>query len=327
MGIFRSRKTYYVYNPKTLEYERVYPSARERFFVVLRNLTLGIGIGVVAFFVFIEFFDSPMEALLRKENKLLQTHYDMLQRELSQANEVLEDLQQRDASLYRVIFNADSIPEAIRKSGFGGSNRYEHLKAMTNSDLVVETTKRIDMLKKQLYVQSNSLEELIDFARQNDIRLSCIPAIQPIANKDLKRTASGYGTRIHPIYHIRKFHSGMDFAADVGTEIYATGNGKVVFAGRKQNYGNCIIIDHGFDYETLYGHCNKLKVHVGQKVVRGEVIGFVGNTGVSTGPHLHYEVLYKGRHDNPAKYYFQDLNPTEYEALLQIAENHGLVMD
>lgn len=316
-----------MYNPQTLEYERVYPSAKERVAVVVRNLSLGLFIGFIAFFAFMYFFNSPMEALLRKENKLLQTQYEMLLQELGQANDVLEDLQQRDEHLYRAIFHADSIPMSIRKSGFGGANRYEHLKGLPNSDLVVETTQKMDILKKQLYIQSNSLEELISLGKDMEHKIRCIPAIQPVANKDLKRTASGYGMRIDPIYHIPKFHSGMDFTADTGTEIYATGNGTVIYASWKQGYGNCVIIDHGYDYKTLYGHIDKYKVRVGQKVLRGEVIATVGNTGKSTGPHLHYEVMYKSRYDNPAKYYFQDLAPEEYDQMLQIADNHGQVMD
>ena len=327
MGLFKSRKAYYKYNQSTLEYERVYPSAKERFVVAIRNLTLGLVIGVATFFAFQYFFDSPMEALLRKENKLLETQYDLLLMDLGRANEVLEDLQQRDENLYRAIFHADSIPMSIRKSGFGGSNRYEHLKGLPNSDLVIETTMRMDMLKKQLYIQSNSLEELIVMGKDLQNKLLCLPAIQPVSNKDLKRTASGYGMRIDPIYHIPMFHSGMDFTAAIGTEIYATGDGTVEFVSRKQGYGNCVIINHGYDYQTLYGHIDKFKVRVGQKVRRGEVIATVGNTGKSTGPHLHYEVIYKGRHDNPAKYYFQDLTPEEFDRMIQIAENHGQVLD
>ena len=327
MGLFKTRKTYYMYNPKTLEYERVYPSAKERFVVAVKNLSFGLIIGVATFFSFLYLFDSPMEALLRKENKLLETQYGLLMMELNQANDVLEDLQQRDENLYRAIFHADSIPMSIRNSGFGGSNRYEHLKGLPNSELVIETTRRIDLLKKQLYVQSNSLEELILLGKDMDNRLSCIPAIQPVSNKDLKRIASGYGMRIDPFYHIPKFHEGMDFTASIGTEIYATGNGKVVFASRKQGYGNCLIIDHGYDYQTLYGHIDKFKVRVGQQVTRGEIIATVGNTGKSKGPHLHYEVIFKGRPVNPANYYFQDLTPEEYDQMIQLADNHGQMMD
>lgn len=327
MKLFKTRKTYYLYNPGTLSYERVYPSAKDRFFSVLRHLSTGIAFGVATFFVMMYVIDSPMESQLRKENKLLQTQYEVLSLRLNNALEVLDDVQQRDENLYRAIFQAESIPESVRKSGFGGSNRYEHLMELSNPELVVSTTKKMDMLRKQLYVQSNSLEELIALGKNQEERSKCIPAIQPISNKDLRRTASGYGVRIDPIYRTPRFHSGMDFSAKVGTEIYATGNGVVTFAGWKQGYGNCLMIDHGYGYQTLYGHMSKYRARVGQKVTRGEVVGEVGNTGKSTGPHLHYEVIVKGRHDNPSKYYYMDLTPEEYDRMIQIAENHGQVMD
>lgn len=327
MKLFKTRKTYYLYNPGTLSYERVYPSAKDRFFAILRHLSTGIAFGVATFFVMMYVIDSPMESQLRKENKLLQTQYEVLSLRLNNALEVLDDIQQRDENLYRAIFQAESIPESVRKSGFGGSNRYEHLMELSNPELVVSTTKKMDMLRKQLYVQSNSLEELITLGKNQEERSKCIPAIQPISNKDLRRTASGYGVRIDPIYRTPRFHSGMDFSAKVGTEIYATGNGVVTFAGWKQGYGNCLMIDHGYGYQTLYGHMSKYRARVGQRVTRGEVVGEVGNTGKSTGPHLHYEVIVKGRHDNPSKYYYMDLTPEEYDRMIQIAENHGQVMD
>lgn len=327
MKLFKSRKTYYLYNPNTLSYERVYPTAKERFFGLLRHLSIGLAIGVAAFFVMLYWIPSPMESRMQKENKLLQTQYEVLSLRLNEAQEVLEDIQQRDENLYRAIFQTESIPESIRKSGFGGSNRYEHLTMLSNPELVVSTTQKMDMLDKQLYIQSNSLEELINLGKSQEERLKCIPAIQPISNKDLRRTASGYGFRIDPIYRTPKFHSGMDFSAKVGTEIYATGDGKVVYAAWKQGYGNCIIIDHGYGYQTLYGHMSKYNARVGQQIKRGEVIGYVGNTGKSTGPHLHYEVIVHGQHDNPSKYYFMDLTPEEYDQMIQIAENHGQVMD
>ena len=227
MKLFKSRKTYYLYNPNTLSYERVYPSAKDRFFGVLRHLSIGIVIGVGIFFIFSRTFDSPVESLLKKENKLLQTQYEVLSLRLNNALEVLDDIQQRDENLYRAIFQAESIPESVRKSGFGGTNRYEHLMNLSNPELVVSTTRKMDMLSKQLYVQSNSLEELITLGKNQEERSKCIPAIQPIANKDLKRTASGYGVRIDPIYRTPRFHSGMDFSAKVGTEVYATGDGGI----------------------------------------------------------------------------------------------------
>ncbi|MDR3269460.1 MAG: M23 family metallopeptidase [Tannerella sp.] len=327
MGLFRSRKVYYFYNPNTLTYERVYPSVKERFFAVLKHLSVGIFIGTIAFFAFMYIFSSPMELLLQKENNLLQTQYNILSRRLDEALNVLDDIQQRDENLYRVIFQARTIPEAVRKSGFGGANRYEYLMHLSNAELVMGTTKKMDMLTKQLYIQSNSLEELFSIGKNLEARSRCVPAIQPIANKNLKHTASGYGMRIDPIYHTLRFHSGMDFSAPVGTEIYATGDGEVIFSGWRQGYGNCIIIDHGYEFKTLYGHQSENLVHVGQKVTRGETIGLVGNTGKSTGPHLHYEVLLNGKVDNPAKYYYKDLVPDEYDEMIQIAENHGQVMD
>ena len=268
-----------------------------------------------------------MESQLRKENKLLQTQYEVLDLRLNNAMEILDDIQQRDENLYRAIFQAESIPESVRKSGFGGTNRYQQLMEASNSELVVSTTQKMDMLRKQLYIQSNSLEELIEMGKNQEERMKCIPAIQPISNKDLKQTASGYGMRIDPVYRTPHFHSGMDFSAKTGTDIYATGNGKVTYAAWKQGYGNCVIIDHGYGFQTLYGHMSKFKVRVGQKVTRGQVIGLVGNTGKSTGPHLHYEVIVRGRYDNPAKYYYMDLTPEEYDRMIQIAENHGQVMD
>ncbi|MDD4115934.1 MAG: M23 family metallopeptidase [Massilibacteroides sp.] len=327
MKLFKSRKTYYLYNPNTLSYERVYPSAKDRFFTILRHLSTGIIFGIGTFFGMMYLIDSPREALLIKENKLLQTQYEILSLRLTDALDVLGDIQQRDENLYRAIFQAESIPESIRKSGFGGTNRYEQLMNLPNSELIVATTQKMDMLRKQLYVQSNSLDELINMGKSQEERLQCIPSIQPISNKDLRRTASGYGMRIDPIYRTRRFHAGMDFSAKVGTDIYATGNGTVTFAGWKQGYGNCLVVDHGFGYKTLYGHMNKFKARVGQKVKRGEIIGYVGNTGKSTGPHLHYEVIVRGKNDNPAKYYFMDLTPEEYDRMIQIAENHGQVMD
>jgi len=327
MGVFGRRKAYYFYNPNSLTYERVYPSAKERFFAVLRHLSFGILIGAGVFFAFIHLFASPMEALLRKENKLLQTQYEVLSLQLNDALTVLDDIQERDDNLYRAIFQTQAIPDYVRKPGIGGTNRYDYLMNLSNADLVIATTKKMDMLKRQIYVQSNSLEELISTGKNLEERNRCVPAIQPVSNKDLKMTASGFGMRIDPIYRTLRFHAGMDFAAPTGTDIYATGDGKVIFSGWRQGYGNTIIIDHGFGYKTLYGHNSKNHVRAGQNVVRGEEIGLIGNTGKSVGSHLHYEVWVNEKPDNPAKYYYLDLTPEEYDQMIHIAENRGQVMD
>jgi murein DD-endopeptidase MepM/ murein hydrolase activator NlpD len=327
MRLFRKRKAIYLYDPNSLSYEKFNPTFKDRLFSFMRHISTGLVLAAIFVFIFMRFFDSPLESQLRKENRLLQTQYEVLSVRINQAFDLLSSLQQRDENLYRAIFQAESIPESIRKSGFGGVNRYEHLMSLPNSELIVATTQKMDMLTKQLYVQSNSLEELVNMGKTQEERLKCIPAIQPVANKDLKRMASGYGMRIDPIYRTPKFHAGMDFTAKEGTDIYVTGNGTVTYVGWKQDYGNCVIVDHGFGYQTLYAHMSKFAARIGQKVGRGEIIGYVGNTGKSTGPHLHYEVIVRGRHDNPKNYYFMDLSPAEYEEMLRLAENHGQVMD
>ena len=232
-----------------------------------------------------------------------------------------------DDNLYRVVLQADPVADAIRKAGYGGTNRYEELMDMANSDLVVNTTQKMDMLDRQLYIQSQSFDEVVALCKEHDDMLKCIPAIQPVSNKALKHTASGYGMRIDPIYKTAKFHEGMDFSANIGTPIYATGNGTVTKAGWQSGYGKVVIINHGYGYETLYAHMNDIDVRVGQKVIRGEVIGKVGNTGKSTGPHLHYEVHVKGKVVNPVNYYFMDLNADDYDRMIQLAANHGKVFD
>ncbi len=321
------RNIYYQYNPQTLSYERVYPSWKQRVWIVFRHLIIGIVLGAGMFAVAMYAFDSPREQQLKKDNKLLLTQYEVLARRLTETQKVLDDLQQRDDRLYRAIFHADPIPMSVRKPGYGGTNRYENLMSMPSSDLVVSTTQKMDIISKQLYVQSNSFDQIVDLIKTQEDRLKCIPAIQPVDNKDLTHIASGYGMRMDPIYGTPKFHTGMDFNAKVGTDIYATGDGVVELADRYFGYGNCVIINHGYGYKTLYGHCDRIKVREGQKVKRGEVIAYVGSTGKSTGYHLHYEVIVKGQYDNPAKYYFMDLSPEEYTRMIEIAENHGQVMD
>lgn len=240
---------------------------------------------------------------------------------------VLQDIQQRDDNLYRVILQADPISPAIRQAGYGGTNRYEELMDMANAKLVMNTTQKLDVLSKRLYIQSKSFDDVVDMCKNHDEMLQCMPAIQPISNKDLKKTASGYGTRIDPIYGTAKFHAGMDFSAQAGTDVYATGNGTVVKVGWETGYGKTIEIDHGFGFRTRYAHLQDYNTKLGKKVVRGEVIGKVGSTGKSTGPHLHYEVHVKGKVVNPINYYFMDLSAEDYEAMIQLAANHGKVFD
>ena len=321
------RKVYYIYNPRTQTYDRIYPTVRQRGLSILRRLFVGMGLGAGSFLLLLLLFGSPSEKELRIENSRLLAQYDVLSRRLDDAEEVLRDIQQRDDNLYRVIMQADPIAPAIRQAGYGGTNRYEELMDMANAGLVVNTTQKLDVLSKQLYIQSKSFDDVVEMCKNHGEMLKCMPAIQPFSNKDLRQTASGYGTRIDPIYGTAKFHSGMDFSASPGTDVYATGNGTVVKMGWETGYGNTIVIDHGFGYQTWYAHLRDFRTKLGKKVVRGEVIGGVGSTGKSTGPHLHYEVHVKGQVVNPINYYFMDLSAEDYDRMVQLAANHGKVFD
>ena len=315
------------FNPETLSYEETDNTLLFKVRRFLIHLFSGISLGALFFFIFVSLVSSPEEVQLIQEKNRLQAQYKLLERNMDEINDVLSDLQQRDDNLYRVIFQADPIPYSIRKSTAANTEYYRQLLSMTNSQIAVSTTQKYNELKKQLYIQSKSYDELVKLASTQEEMLKSIPAIQPILNKDLTRTASGFGWRIDPVYRSRRFHEGMDFTAPIGTDIYATGNGIVRLAGWRQGYGNTVEINHGFGYKTLYGHMYKVKVRVGQKVSRGDVIGAVGNTGKSTGPHLHYEVHYRGKVMNPQNYYFLDLSPEEYDQMVQLSNNAGQMFD
>jgi murein DD-endopeptidase MepM/ murein hydrolase activator NlpD len=247
---------------------------------------------------------------------------------MSDLEKVIGQLQETDDNLYRTIFEAEPIPATLREGGVGGVNRYKELEGYNKSDIVIETTKRLDKIRKKIYIQSKSFDDLIVLANKKEEMLGAIPAILPISNKDLTRTASGYGPRVHPIYKIIKFHSGMDFTAPSGTEIYATGNGVIAYVNSsKRGLGNHIIINHGYGYSTIYAHLDSFNVRSGQKVERGDVIGFVGSTGTSVAPHLHYEIKLNGRNVDPVNYYFNDLTPEEYERMIEIASKTGQSFD
>ena len=321
-------KIKYYYDTKTLSYKPIKLNSGEKikgyFIFFLSSVLLSFFI----LLIFYQFFDSPKEKKLKLEIQNLTSQYEVIDKNMKQVEIVLDEIQDRDDNIYRVIFEADPIPTSIRKQGFGGVNRYEKLLGLSNSELMINTSKKIDQLTKQLYLQSKSFDEVIDLAKNKSNMLASIPAIQPVANKDLKRMASGYGYRIHPIYKTRKMHYGMDFSAKTGTEIYSTGDGVVSKVKRsKRGYGNYVKINHGFGYETLYAHMSKYIVKKGQKVKRGEVIGFVGNSGISTAPHLHYEVRKDNKKINPVNFYYNDLSPEEYEKMLEISLQSNQSLD
>lgn len=319
----------YKFDPESLTYKRIEHGFKYYLNFVLKRCAVGLVTGGIFFMLYIHFIDSPKEKQLKRDNQELLSQYEIMNRRLAQIEDVLDDIHMRDENIYRVIYEADSIPTSIRKAGFGGVNRYENLESMTNSDMVIATAKRLDVAAKQLYVQSVSFDEIIALAKRNKEMIQCIPAIMPMNNRDLNRTASGWGMRIHPIYKTKKFHYGMDFSAPTGTEIFATGDGvvsavKTSFSG----YGMHVEIDHGFGYKSLYAHLSKFHCRVGQKVKRGDVIGYVGSTGTSTAPHLHYEVKVKDKQVNPQFYYFQEsLTPEEYDRMIEISVNSNRTFD
>ena len=321
-------KTKYKFNHETLSFDRIRLGLRQTFLRLFGYFVASLLLAGIYGFIFMFIFDSPQEKVLKREIAQLTLQYDLMNREMENVEKVLGHLQETDDNLYRTIFETEPVPSSYREGGIGGVNRYEELEGFSNSDLIVETATRLDRIRKKIYVQSQSFDELIAFAREKEDMLRSIPAIQPVSNKDLKRTASGFGFRIHPIYKISKFHSGMDFTAPTGTDVYATGDGVVsTVKSARRELGNHIIIDHGFGYQSVYAHLDGFNVRVGQKVKRGDVIGFVGNTGLSTAPHLHYEVLANGRNVDPALFYFNDLTPEEYDRMIEIANKSGQTFD
>lgn len=321
-------KVKFYFNTKSLKYERVQLKLWDRLKRFLSYVASGLVFATVTIWIAYTYFDSPKEKQLKREIVQLKDQYDYLNEKMLQMNVVLEDIQNRDDNIYRVIFEAEPIPDNIRKAGFGGVDRYRQLEGYSNSDLLIETTKKFDQLAKRMYIQSKSFDDVANLAKNKAVLLASIPAIQPIANKDLRRMASGFGFRTHPIYKTEHFHSGIDFSANVGTEIYATGDGVVERADDlAQGYGNHVVINHGYGYETLYGHMSKIIARVGQRVKRGDIIGLVGSTGMSTAPHLHYEVIKNQNKINPINFFFNDLSADEYAQMLDLSSKSNQSFD
>lgn len=324
----RKRDNKYVFNPETLSYDKITESASDRvgrgFVFLLTTFVFALIIVVLIYY----FFGSPKERMQAREIEYLKLQYEILNDRLDDVELLVEDLQQRDDNVYRAIFEAEPIPSSVRKSGFSRADRYGALYGYKNSDIVVNVAQRIDLIASQMYYQSKSYDEVFEMARNKSQMLACIPAIIPVKESQIRQISSYFGYRTDPIYKVSKFHSGMDFAAAVGTEVFAPGDGKVV--KEEQNYwgyGNLITIDHGYGYKTQYAHLSQFAVKVGQKVKRGQVIGYVGTTGKTTGSHLHYEVLKNDTPVDPIHFFFNDLSPEEYETILEQAELPSLTMD
>lgn len=313
-------KVKYRFNTKSLTYEKVKVTFRDRLWRFTSYLAIGLVLATGTVLMAYKFIDSPKEKMLKREIEALQLQYNLLHKKMDQTQLVLNDLQDRDDNIYRVIFESEPIPNSVRQAGFGGSDRYSVFDNYDNAELLKTTTERLDKITKQLYIQSKSFDEVVKLAKNKEQLISSIPAIMPINNKDLRRQPGGFGWRTHPIYKTPEFHPGMDFAAEQGTPIYATGDGVVETAdANAQGYGNHVVINHGFGYQTLYGHMSKMAVKVGKKIKRGELVGYVGSTGLSTAPHIHYEVIKNGEKVNPINFYFNDLTPQQYQIMLEMS--------
>jgi murein DD-endopeptidase MepM/ murein hydrolase activator NlpD len=318
----------YQFDKRTLTYKKVTLTVRQVLLRVLGYTAAAAVFSAIVLVLFTAFFDSPKEKQLKRDIAQLELQYKVLNDRMLQVGQVLVELQEKDDNIYRVIFEADPIPRSVRDAGFGGVNRYSHLDAFANAELVIETSRRLDKLTKKLVVQSRSFDEVIELAKNKSAMLASIPAIQPVSNDKLTRIASGFNFRIHPIYKIKHFHTGIDFTAPRGTEIFATGDGVVATLDRdNRGYGHHIIINHGFGYETLYAHLSKFNVRAGQKVKRGDVIGYVGSTGTSTAPHLHYEVIKNGEKINPINFFFNDLTAEEYDKVVELSSRSNQSFD
>jgi murein DD-endopeptidase MepM/ murein hydrolase activator NlpD len=323
-------KVKYYYDPDTLSYRKIEPKKSKKIRNIFLFLLASVLFGGLMLTVLLNtnLFNTPKELSLQREVKNYELQFELLNKKMSQLEEVLANIEDRDNNIYRLYFEANPIPEEQRKAGFGGVNRYRALEGFNNSDMIIGTSKRMDILQKQMVVQSKSLDEIAKLAEEKEKLLAAIPAIQPVANEDLTRMASGYGWRSDPFTKARKFHYGMDFTAPKGTPVYATGDGIISRADNgSAGYGKHIRIDHGYGYVSLYAHLSKYNVKKGQKVKRGDIIGFVGSTGRSQAPHLHYEVFKDKERINPINFYYGSLSAKEFEALLKAASQENQSLD
>ncbi len=321
----------YYYDTETCKYERVRTSKSDIVLNTLGIISLTLAMAVGLLMLYSSYFESPKELLLKNEVKELEFYYGNLQKEVKRLDKILADMEHRDDNIYRAVLGAEPIEKSIREGGVGGTDRYEEIKNkdIIHEDFILHLHESVDKLRRKVYIESKSQDDVVQLAEKKEKLFAAIPAIQPVSNKELIALASGFGMRIHPVYKVKKMHTGIDFAATIGTPIYATADGTVdkvdvSFSG----YGKMVEIDHGFGYRTRYAHMHGFTVRNGQHIKRGELIGYVGNTGLSTAPHLHYEVFINGSQVNPVYYFFNDLNATDYEKVIELAsvENQSLGM-
>lgn len=320
-------KVKYYYDADTLSYRKIDVKKSDYYKKTVFGILSVLLTAFIGFIIFSQFLMSPNERAIKRENENLKLNLDLFSKRIAESSAVLNQLQERDNNIYRMYFEANPIPNEQRKAGFGGVNRYKSLDGYDNSKMIKQLTKDIDILSKQLVIQSKSLDEIVILAKEKEKMLAAIPAILPVKLVDLTRMASGYKWRMHPILKIRKFHKGMDFTAPTGTPIYASGNGKVIRSSRSATYGRVVYIDHGYGYTTIYAHMSKIKAKRGQNIKRGDLIGYVGNTGRSVSAHLHYEVRKNGKALNPINFYYGDLTPAQFAAMQKASEEEGQSYD
>ena len=321
----------YYYDTETCKYERVRTSKGDIVLNTLGIISLTLAMAVGLLMLYSSYFESPKELILKNEVKEMEFYYENLQKEVKRLDHILADMEHRDDNIYRAVLGAEPIEKSIREGGVGGADRYEEIKNkdIIHEEFIMKLHEGVDKLRRKVYIESKSQDDVVQLAEKKEKLFAAIPAIQPVSNKELIALASGFGMRIHPVYKVKKMHTGIDFAASIGTPIYATADGTVdkvdvSFSG----YGKMVEIDHGFGYRTRYAHMHGFTVRNGQHIKRGELIGYVGNTGLSTAPHLHYEVFINGAQVNPVYYFFNDLNAADYEKVIELAsvENQSLGM-
>jgi len=324
-------KIRYYYDTETCKYERVKTRTSDVIVNALGIFVLTLILAYGIYTLFSTYFESPQVLILKNEIREMEYGYEQIQGEVKELRAVLHNVEQRDDNIYRTVLGAEPIEKSVRDAGIGGTDRYADIRAkhLSREDLIIQVHEQVDQLRRKIYIESKSQDEVVQLAEKKEKLYAAIPAIQPISNKQLVAIASGFGLRIHPVYKVRKMHTGIDFAASIGTPIYATADGKIDVADVKfSGYGKCIEIDHGFGYRTRYAHMHEFAVRAGQNVKRGDLIGYVGNTGLSTAPHLHYEVFINGSQVDPVHYFYNDLSAGEYAKVLELAsvENQSLGM-
>jgi len=321
-------KIKYKYNPESLSYEKVVLTFWQRIVKALPFVGLAIVFSVLVSILAFTFFKSPREKAYLREIKQLRSQFAQLSQEISKTEKIIASIETRDDKLYRVILEANEYPANKRALATGGSKKYQDLEGFDNSELIISTTKQLDELQKRIYAQSKSFDELVELAKRKDKMLKSIPAVIPVPNREVTAHTGPFGWRIDPIYRTRAFHSGMDFPCKTGTKIRATGDAVVENVENGfWGYGNIVLLNHGFGYKTMYAHLSGFNVKIGQKVNRGDVIGFAGSTGKSTAPHLHYEVIKNGEKINPVNFYFNDLSPAQYEEMIKASQESGTSFD